>query len=218
MFRGSSSPLLPNPSGLVACHECDLLHRLPTRKAGSVLSCRRCGAVLLQNRPDSIPRTAALTLGAFILFAVVNGFPLLILKIGGRETSLTLIEGALELGNHGMWEVVIVVLLTSLVFPALHFLVLLYVLLPLTLGRVPPGAITGFKMADMVAPWGMIGVYLLGVLVAVVKLADLATVVPGVAAYALGGVLVLGTAAGRALDHEMVWNRIGKSVSCHLLT
>lgn len=212
MLRGSSSSVFANLAGLSACQECDLLHRLPSLTAGSVAVCRRCGAVLLQNRPDSIQRTAALIAGALILFGVVNAFPLLTLKLGGRETSLTLFEGALELGSHGMWEVVVVVLMTSLVFPLLHFLALLYVLLPLTYGRVPPGAVMGFKAAGMLAPWGMIGVYLLGVLVAVVKLADLATVAPGVAAYALGGVLVLGTAAGRTLDPEKVWTRIGKSV------
>ncbi|MBF0422034.1 MAG: paraquat-inducible protein A [Magnetococcales bacterium] len=196
---------------LVACHDCDLLHRLPSLKEGEVACCLRCGAVLARRRSDPVVRCAALTLSALLLFVIVNFFPLLGLNLGGRETSMTLLEGALELGGHGMWDVVALVFFTSWMFPLLHFLVLLYVLFPLALGRVVPGALTMFKAAGLFSPWGMIGVYMLGVFVAIVKLADLATVIPGMAVYALGGLLVCSTAAGHALDHDAVWKQIGRT-------
>ncbi|HIJ82604.1 MAG: PqiA family protein [Magnetococcales bacterium] len=195
----------------VACHDCDLLHAKPSLAVGTVARCRRCGAVLAQGRPDHLLRSLTLTLAALIFFVIVNAFPLLGLKLGGRETSMTLLDGALELRNYGMWDVVILVLLTSLLFPLLHFLALLYILIPMAMGRIPPGAAFWFRAAGLFSPWGMIGVYMLGVLVAVVKLADLATVVPGVAVFALGGLLFCSTAAGYALDPADVWRRIGSA-------
>lgn len=122
---------------------------------------------------------------------------------------MTLLSGALELGHHGMWDVVILVFITSLLFPILHFVALLYVLTPMVLGYCPPRAALMFRAANLFSPWGMIGVYMLGVLVAIVKLSDMATVVPGVAVYALGALLFCSTAAGNALDYGDIWRRIG---------
>ncbi|MBF0630985.1 MAG: paraquat-inducible protein A [Magnetococcales bacterium] len=195
-------------NGWLACPECDVLHQISALTAGTEACCCRCGAVLASCRPGHLERALALTMAAAMLFAVVNSHPLLGLDLGGRETSMTLLAGALELGQHGMWDVVILVFLTSFLFPLLHFLALLYVLIPLALDRCPPGAALWFRAAELFSPWGMIGVYALGVLVAVVKLSDLATVVPGVAVYALGGLLFCSTAAGHALDSADVWHRI----------
>lgn len=199
-----------NSGVLFACHECDWLHRMPPLPEGAVARCRRCGAVLASSRPDHLVRTLTLTFATLVLFTIVNAFPLLELKLGGRETSLTLLSGALELGHHGMWDVVILVLLTSLLFPILHCAALLYVLMPMVMGYKPPGAVWMFRAANLFSPWGMIGVYMLGVLVAFVKLSDMATVVPGVAVYALAALLFCSTAAGNALDSCDIWRRIGE--------
>ncbi|MBF0107619.1 MAG: paraquat-inducible protein A [Magnetococcales bacterium] len=193
----------------LACPECDLLHRPPLLAAGEEACCRRCGGVLARHRPDHLKRCLSLTLAAALLFAMANVSPLLMLRLGGRETSMTLLEGALELGQHGLWDVVVLVVLTSVLFPLLHFSALLYVLLPLSFGHCVPGAALWFRAAELFSPWGMIGVYMLGVMVAVVKLADLATVTPGIATYALGGLVFCSTAAGHALDGADVWRRIG---------
>lgn len=205
----SLTPFLPqNPDRLTACQECDLLHRLPELADGTLALCQRCGAFLAQKKTGHIERTLALTLTSLILFAIVNAFPLMSLRLGGRETSMTLVAGALELKNHGMWDVVILVFLTSLLFPLLHYLMLLYVLIPLTMNHAPPGAARCFRISGLFSPWGMIGVYMLGVLVAIVKLSDMATVVPGTALYALVGLLFFSTAADHSLDTTDVWRQI----------
>ena len=56
-----------------------------------------------------------------------------------------------------------------------------------------------------VRPWVMVEVFMLGVLVAFVKLNGLASVIPGPGLWAFGAVMVLAAAMASAFDHEHVW-------------
>jgi paraquat-inducible protein A len=47
------------------------------------------------------------------------------------------------------------------------------------------------KLLQMLRPWGMVEVFLLGVLVAIVKLGSMAQVIPGAALWAFVGLTVL---------------------------
>ena len=51
---------------LIACHECDLLHRIRNLPEGSTALCRRCNAVLYTHKKDSIDRSLALTMAGFM--------------------------------------------------------------------------------------------------------------------------------------------------------
>ena len=53
----------------------------------------------------------------------------------------------------------------------------------------------------------MMEVYMLGVLVALVKLADMATIIPGVAIYSFGALIITMAAADAWLDPRIIWNR-----------
>jgi paraquat-inducible protein A len=51
-------------------------------------------------------------------------------------------------------------------------------------------------------------VMILGILVALIKIAELASVVPGIGMYAVGALIVLFTAIGITFDPREVWNRV----------
>ena len=53
-----------------ACHECDLLNRVPPLPPRQIAKCARCGAILYRNIPDSVERTLSLAVGSAILFIV----------------------------------------------------------------------------------------------------------------------------------------------------
>src|SRR2546422_461599 len=55
-------------TSLIACRECDLLQREIVLPPGGTACCSRCGAVLYRNKPDSLDRTLAFTVGAAVLF------------------------------------------------------------------------------------------------------------------------------------------------------
>lgn len=195
--------------GLIACHGCDGLHRIAPVPPGGKALCTRCGALLYRNLPDSLDRSAALYLSALGLFALANAFPFIGLKVGDRVEQTHIVSGAVALWRQGMGELGLLVLLTSIVLPLLTIGGMLYVLLPLRLGRRPPGLVRAWRMVRAVSPWNLIGVFMLALLVSIVKLQDLATIVPGIGLYAFVALLCVTAAAAANFDPAAVWPRVG---------
>lgn len=193
---------------LTQCHECDLLQLNPALPPGAAARCARCGALLHRNRPDSLQRTLALTLAGLILFIVANSFPFLSLEMQGQGRATTLATGVMDLYAEGMWELAAVVLFTSILVPGLQLSLILMVLIPLKLGRLPAGFATLFRHVRTLAPWGMMDVFMLGILVSTVKLASMASIIPGIGLYAFGLLIFVLAAAQAALDPDIVWSRI----------
>lgn len=193
---------------LIACHECDLLQRLPEHQGSYVARCPRCNALLHRGVENSIDRTLALTLAGVILFAVANAFPLLAFKLKGQVTQATLISGVLDLYQTGKWEIALLVLLTTIVVPLLELVILLYVFLPLKFNRVPWKLATVFRMAQNLSPWSMMEVFLIGIIVAIVKLVGMATIVPGTALWAFALLIITLAAAAANMDSQVVWDRV----------
>jgi paraquat-inducible protein A len=193
---------------LTQCHECDLLQRNPVLPRGAAARCTRCGALLHRNRPDSLEPSLALTLAGLILFLVANSFPFLTLEMQGQVRATTLATGVIDLYAEGMWALAGVVFFTSILAPGLQLGLLVIVLIPLRLGRLPPSFATLFRYVRTLAPWGMMDVFMLGILVSTVKLASMAAVVPGTGLYAFGLLIFVLAAAQASLDPDIVWSRL----------
>ncbi|MGH8700100.1 MAG: paraquat-inducible protein A [Burkholderiales bacterium] len=193
---------------LIACHECDLLQREAPLPAGGVARCRRCGAELYRSHPDSFERTLALTLGAIVLFAVANTFPIVGLKLQGQVIQTTLFHTVQTLYDEDMKSVATLVFVTTMLMPALELFAMAYLLLPLRLGRVPQGFALVFRMLQAVRPWGMVEVLMLGVLVSLVKLAHLASVVTGAALWSFAALMLVMAAIAATFDPRELWARM----------
>lgn len=192
---------------MTACHECDLLHRLKPIPRGTVAHCSRCGAVLSRHRPNSLERTLALTVAGLILFALANSFPFLAMTMEGQHRQIVLLTGIKELYRQGMPEVAILVLLTTIVTPLLHLSGLLYVLVPLKLNRMAPAIWRVFRWVRRMQPWSMLEVFMLGILVALVKLTKMADVVPGISLYCFLALIYILAAITASLDPARVWEK-----------
>ena len=118
---------------------------------------------------------------------------------------MTLLEAVHVLWRDGVKPVAALVFATALLFPVLELLMFLSVLLPLRFGRVSPRLATFFRLVRSVQPWGMVEVFLLGMLVSLVKLSHLATVILGTAFCATAGLIVVLTLATRAFDMRLLW-------------
>lgn len=193
------------PDSLIACHECDLLQIEPHLAPGETARCARCGAFLARNPPDSLDRSLALCLTAAILYVIANVYPLVGLDMQGRRVEVTLIEAIHTLWKDGVAPVAALVFCTAVLFPALELAMILTVLFSLRLGRVSPRLATFFRLVRSVQPWGMVDVFLLGMLVSLVKLSHLATVILGTAFWATAALILVLTFAGRAFDVRLVW-------------
>jgi paraquat-inducible protein A len=226
----SAPAAAPSPAQIIACHECDLLQDIGRVRPGERAVCIRCGATLVDRKHDPIEKPLLLYLTALILLVLANLFPFLTVRIEGRMQPSLFVSGALDLYRSGMPELAVVVVLFMFVFPLTKILSALSVLVPLRFGRRPAMARPVFRLVDVLGPWAMMEVFLLGVLVAYVKLVDLATVIVGPSLYCFVGVIAAMAAADFALDPHAVWERLQPSpplrlpppgerrrlVSCHV--
>lgn len=193
---------------LTACHECDLLQREPILTPGGVACCRRCNSVLFRHTPDSVDRGLAYTLGATILFIIANMFPIVGLEVQGIANATSLYGAVETIWKNDMEGVASLVFVTTILIPAMEMSLMLYVLLPLKLGQMPQGLAPILRVLQSVRPWSMTQVFILGVLVALVKLAHLAHVVPGIALWSFGGLILLLTAAVASFNTHELWNMV----------
>ena len=192
---------------VIACHDCDLLTQLPAR-AGATLLCPRCGAVLQRRRPNSIDRPVAFALSGLVLFAVTLTNPFLAMRSAGFIQEARLLTGIIELWKQDLYILGGLVLLTCIIIPAIQLTGLLYVLVPIRLGVRAPGAIHVFRAIRHLNAWAMMEVFLIGILVALVKLAKMATIIPGIAVLSLGLLTIVVTAAMTTLDPPFIWRKL----------
>jgi len=192
---------------MIACHECDLLHRIPPLPVGTQAQCTRCGAVLYRRRRNSLDRTLALNIAGLILFALANSFPFLAMTFEGQHQQIVLLTGIRELSRQGLPEIAVLVLLTTVISPLVQLTGLFYVLLPLKLDRLPPAVWRVFRWVRSLQPWSMLEVFMLGILVALVKLAKMADIVPGISLFCFLGLIYVLAAISASLDPNNVWEK-----------
>jgi len=195
-------------SRLIACHDCDLLQLEIPLKPGCAASCSRCGALLYRNATDSIGRTLAFTLAASVLFVTANVFPIFAIEIQKSHSQINLLGAVNSLWDQQMQFISLIVFTTTMLIPSLELVAMIYLLLPLNFRHVPPGCSLILRAMRVVAPWSMIEVLMLGVLVSLVKLTNSFKVIPGIALWSFGGLTLLLAAAAATFSARDVWARL----------
>lgn len=149
-----------------------------------------------------------MTIAAALLYVVANSVPMLGLTVVGRQASTTVIGGAAHLWADGRETVAALVLLTAVVAPALQIVFMLAIILGALRTPAPRWVGTLLRHLPVTRTWSMIEVMMLGVLVALIKIADYATVIPGLALFVLGALVFLLAGMQSSFDPREVWNRI----------
>lgn len=192
----------------VGCNECDAVLPEPEVPDGGSAICGRCGATIFRRTRQTVEVTIALTVAALILFIVANSFSFLSFEMQGQVTETTLSSGSRMLWEQGRRGVAVLVFFTTVLAPMTQITLMLYVLGPLWLGGKAPFSIEAFRAVEFFRPWSMMEVFLIGIFVAGVKLADMAEIVPGLALWAFVLLIPILAGASAFLDPEIVWRRI----------
>ena len=195
-------------NNLVACPECDALQREIPLAPGRQAECVRCGGKLFTEKADSLDRTLAFMLSAAVAFLGANTFPLFAIDAQGMQVSSTLFGTVVALNESGWPLIALLVFLTVIVFPWLQLALALLILVPLKLGMLPPHLTLSVRVLDAVWPWGMVEVFLLGALVSLVKLTQLANVQPGGGIFMIGAYVILIASAVSAFEARVLWRRV----------
>lgn len=190
---------------MISCFQCDLMQQeVPLGKHFDA-HCIRCNALLYRGSRTRLDMVIALTLASVLLYLVSNLFPVATLATQGIHNSTTLFGTVLALYDQGRPLLAALVLSTTILIPGAELAALLYMLVPLRLGRIPTGLPAAFRFLLAVHPWSMMEVYLLGILITLIKLADLASIVPGISLWAFIGLIVSFSALSAAFSVRDFW-------------
>jgi len=149
-----------------------------------------------------------LTVASLVLFVVANIFPIVEIQLGGVHSETTLLGAVYTLAGEGRAMVAVIVMATTILFPLVQMTVLVYLLVPTTQPGPPMGFDWLVRSIQSMRPWGMIEVFLLGVLIAIVKLSSMATILPGAALWAFIALALLLTAV-LSFDPRILWDGRG---------
>jgi paraquat-inducible protein A len=193
---------------LVACHECDLLMRKPGLAHGEKALCPRCGYELYANRYNVVQRSLALVIAALLLFIPANFLPIMQLNLLGQSSQDTVWSGVVALFDTGMQSVSVVVFLCSMGIPLLKLLCQLAVLLSIRFDVGRSYGLLLYRIYHHIREWGMLEVYFMGVLVAIVKLADMAAITVGLGLACFIGLLLIQVWLEVVMSPHQIWQAL----------
>src|ERR1700728_4068953 len=195
-------------SSVIVCPSCDLAHRVGMAPASVGTRCSRCRAPLQRPENGNIDTAIALAICALVLFFLSNAYPLVTIQVNGTTRATTLLGAALGLYAQGLAALVFT---TTVVGPFLQIASLLYLLFPLRSAREAPGQNTIFRLLAQVRPWTFVEVFMLGVFVALVRLSAYALVIPGVALWSCGLLMLTLAALTSRTTPGQFWRWVDRS-------
>jgi paraquat-inducible protein A len=150
-------------------------------------------------------------LTAILLYAVACYFPFLSFGKGGIEVETHLITGIVGLAEEGIYLLAVVVGFTTVLVPVFIMLALCYLLIPLKYGRRLPGVSWMFRWLMRLEPWNMVEIFMIGIIVAAVKLHKLANLTPDLAAYAFMVLIFVIAWMFNTLEPRIVWEKLERA-------
>lgn len=190
---------------LASCRLCGLTQRVATPAAGYCAACSRCGTLLAEDKPNSVNRTLAFASSALILYVPANLLPIMRFEYFGAVEKNTVWSGVVTLAQSGMWFVAAVVFMASIVVPLIKLSVLFYLALSANTSRTARLKTALYRLIRAVGGWAMLDVFLLSILVAAVKLGQLANISPGPGALPFTLVVIFTILASESFDPKLIW-------------
>ncbi len=197
-------------ASLLSCHACHQLSRISATGQQVQANCPRCGAHLHLRKPNSISRTWALLIAAYILYIPANLLPVMTVISFGKGEADTILSGVKELIHAGMLPIALLVFFASITVPVLKLLLLTYLLLSVQYQSQwrPRERTVLYRITESVGRWSMIDIFMISILIALVKLEAVATIEPGPGAISFAAVVILTMFAAMSFDPRLIWDRI----------
>lgn len=194
--------------GLARCHDCGLASRLPTVRAGFASHCPRCDSVLHFRKHQSIGRTWALLIAAYIMYIPANVLPVSTVVYMGTGDPDTIMSGVIYLFQSGDAPVALLLFFASVVVPVIKLFVLTGLVLSVQFRSrwKPRDRTVIYRLIESIGRWSMLDIFVIALLVALVQLQALATIHAGPGAVAFCAVVVLTMFAAKSFDPRLMWD------------
>ena len=217
LYRGALALALPRQQhashvqvveDLVECGCCGKFQKLSEIPPGTVARCIRCGQSLeRRNKTAPLATPLAFCITSAALYIATLASSLMTLNLYGRERTVDLLTGPMELLHEGWGEVGVLVGLVTVLAPGIVIAMMGMILTAAFFEELPDWAPHLLAWYEKLRPWSMMEVYILGIFVAYTKLVDLAHVAVGPAAYLIAALMISMAATDQTLDRERIWRQ-----------
>ncbi len=195
--------------GLIVCPVCDATYQLQRPRNGEKAVCVRCHKVLISPRRKAGAQIIAVSVAVVVLIIAASVFPFLRISAAGRSNAVSILDAALSFTDGPLLALALLTAGFIIFVPLLRMLLTLYVLIPVVLDRPAARyAVPAFRLSEALRPWSMAEIFALGCAVALVKVADLATVDFGPAFWMFGVLVLLVIAQDGFMCKWSVWNSL----------
>ena len=193
----------------MACHVCSRVNYEEAKH------CTRCFSRLHRRLPNSAVHTWAMLAAAVLLYIPANVFPVMTIVRLGRGAPSTILGGAQELLDAGMWPLAMLVFVASIMVPLFKLVALSFMLI-LTQRHSAwrlEDRTRIYRLVDFIGRWSMIDVFMLSTLVGLVQSGVIANINPGIGAICFGSVVVLTMLAAACFDPRIMWDAAGENAT-----
>ena len=123
-----------------------------------------------------------------------------------------MIDAVLAFNDGFAFPLAVAVAFFIVIIPLMRLTALIYALGPLVREQEPrPGARTAFALAERLHPWSMAEIFIVGVTVALIKVAGLAAVTVGPAFWAFAGVVIITILKDQLICRYSIWEALDKA-------
>ncbi len=195
-------------ASLLSCHTCRQLSLARRMPPGSHAVCSRCGTTLHFRKPNSLARTWALTLTAFILYIPANLLPIMTVISYGEGAPDTIMSGVIHLIEAEMYPIALLVFFASVTVPVAKLMAISYLLISVQKKSRwrPKDRTVMYRVTESIGRWSMLDIFMIALLAALVKLGAIATIEPGLGAVCFAGVVVITMFAAMSFDPRLIWD------------
>ena len=206
------TPMTVEQTSLINCTTCLLVSRVRRLPTNAYALCRRCGTRLSRRKPNSLARTWALIIAAYILYVPANVYPVMTVISFGKGEPDTILSGVQSLIASGWWPLAVLVFFASIIVPLIKLFGLTYLVASVHYKWHwrPKQRTILYRITEAVGRWSMIDIFMISILVALVRLEAIATVEPGAGATAFAAVVVLTMFAAMSFDPRLIWDTMEK--------
>lgn len=213
------SDILPQNDHLASCECCSLVFTThdKIKEDEHIGVCPRCGKKLHKRKPNSLNRSLALLLAAFIFYIPANLYPIMSTTMMGRTSSHKIFGGVVELWQSQMVPLALLVFVASIAVPVLKISGI-GLMIGASLMRSKKWLVMRsklFRVITFIGRWSMIDVFMISILIALIRFDALATVHAHVGILMFAAVVVVTIFAADVFDPRLMWDYAEMNNSDH---
>jgi paraquat-inducible protein A len=194
----------------IACHECDLLLNITELGPKQKASCPRCQFTLTVNRENICDKILAYAVASLIFLAITFGFPFITLDTQGQERTITLLETISVLFELKYWVLSALITFFVLIAPLAFLLGIITVTLSIKKDAATFNQHGLLRALTSLAPWSMVEIFVIGLLVSLIKIVVLADITLDLAFFSFVLFSICLTSTFLHVDKVQLWRLVKK--------